>query len=266
MRRVIFLGTASAVTLPTRDYTSLVFKMGEQLILVDTGTNVFAAMQQAGINPLLLEDIILTHRHIDHLAGLPALFDQMRLAISSTQPGLKRPIRIFGLPETIETASTLLDTFAFERLEETLDISLIAVAAEPGTSVLTGEGFSITAYPAVHAEPCMSVRIQCTDGTAVAYSADTQPHPGMKAAYTDLDLLIHECTFTAADAAAHGPFRGHCSTADVAAIAHANAPLRLVLVHLGWTALHHLEEMRQEVAAGFHGTILVPQDGDSISF
>ena len=70
MPKFIFLGVSNAV--PSRDHDSThMVLLGEQnTILIDCGTNPVVRLHQAGLNPLNITDLIITHFHPDHVSGL----------------------------------------------------------------------------------------------------------------------------------------------------------------------------------------------------
>lgn len=248
MNRLWILGTAAALTTPRRDYSHLCWELDGRLILLDCGTNAFVRLVEAGLDPRSLGDIVLTHRHIDHMGSLPVLLDQLRLA------GRTEPIRLHGLAATLGTARALLDVFAFEGIEETLPIRLVEAAATDGHTVLAGPDFRLRSFMAQHGEPTISLRMELVRGDIVAYSADTGPHPGMAAAYRDCTTLVHECTATAADP----PEAEHCRTVDVGRIAQAAGVARLIVLHLDSSACVPVAQVRAEIAAHYGGEVVIP--------
>jgi phosphoribosyl 1,2-cyclic phosphodiesterase len=58
-------------------------------ILVDAGLScreTFRRMRDAGLNPLRLNAIVISHEHSDHVGGLPVLAKKLRLPVFITQP------------------------------------------------------------------------------------------------------------------------------------------------------------------------------------
>ena len=75
---------------------SFYIKIGNKVILIDTGTNakiLLQNMQELGLSPDTIEKIFLTHGHYDHTRGLPGLLD----TINPTNP-----IPVIGHPGIIE--------------------------------------------------------------------------------------------------------------------------------------------------------------------
>jgi ribonuclease BN (tRNA processing enzyme) len=256
MSRLWILGTAAALTTPQRDYSHLCWEVVGRLILLDCGTNAFVRLVESGLDPRALGDVVLTHRHIDHMGSLPVLLDQLRLV------GRTEPVRVHGLAPTLQTVRGLLDVFAFEGIEQALPISLVEVPVAAGHTVLEGPGFRLLSYPAQHDEPTISLRMELAGGDVVAYSADTGPHPGMAAAYHNCTTLVHECTFPAA-----APLGAdHCRTVDVGGIAQEAGVARLIVLHLGDTAFVPVEQVRAEIAAHYRGDLVIATDRSSFTF
>jgi ribonuclease Z len=111
---LIFVGTSSGRASLNRFHSSLLFKLNENSILIDAGDGVSKALLKQEISYSSISDIILTHYHSDHLAGLPSLLTQMVILNRTqslkihTHKDLVKPLRIF-----LETSFLFLNTFKF---------------------------------------------------------------------------------------------------------------------------------------------------------
>lgn len=74
---LIFIGTSSGKTDLNRFHSSLLFKSGSKNILIDAGDSISRALLNQDIAINKITDIIFSHYHSDHLAGLPSLITQM---------------------------------------------------------------------------------------------------------------------------------------------------------------------------------------------
>jgi ribonuclease Z len=256
MNRLVILGTGSGLSTPDRDYTHLCWDLEGRLILIDCGSNPFARLLGAGLDLSALHDVVITHRHIDHLAALPTLLDQLKLR------GRTAPLRIYGLAATLHSARDLVDVFLFERVEDAFALHYIEVPETAGHVLIEEPDFRLSSFPAQHPEPVISLRLELRDGETVTYSADTGPHPGMASGYAGTTTLVHECTFDASTP----PSMGHSRTVEVGAIARDCGATRLIAVHLGSTAAMPVERIRAEIATHYSGEIIVAADGDSFTF
>lgn len=69
----IFLGTSHGDPTLTRFCSSTLYRFGDCTILVDAGEPVTGLLVRENIQPSSLDAVFLTHMHIDHVGGLPAL-------------------------------------------------------------------------------------------------------------------------------------------------------------------------------------------------
>lgn len=251
MSRLFILGTAAAETTPDRGYSSYAIEVGTTLFAIDVGPNIAARLWRCGVDPRALENVLITHDHLDHLGGLPSLLDQLRLT------GRREPLTVWGLPETLETAQALLGIFHISLSAPDMPIRLRPI--EKSGVAWEGAGFRVLTGPAAHTAPAVSVRVELADGQAISFSGDTAPHPRMAELYPGSTLLVHECTFLAeqAEVARHD---GHCTTADVGTIARTYGLPRVLLTHLSPPTLDDLERTLAEVRAVYDGDVSVATD------
>lgn len=70
---ITLIGTAALVPTPERALTTVFLTCGGHSILFDCGEGTQTAIRKAGVNPLSIDLIALTHYHGDHIFGLPGL-------------------------------------------------------------------------------------------------------------------------------------------------------------------------------------------------
>ena len=75
-----FIGTSSGQTSLNRNHSSLFFQLGSTNILIDAGDGISKALLHQNVDHSLIDKIIISHFHSDHLAGLPSLLTQMIIA------------------------------------------------------------------------------------------------------------------------------------------------------------------------------------------
>ena len=262
MPDVIFLGTSGALPTADRGYTSLVIGDNQVSVLVDCGAVVYQALIKVEINPETITDLFITHAHIDHIAGLPSLLECLRLS------GRAAALRLWALPETMETVEGLLRVFAFEiPLPLPYPLALHALDGDGLYPSLGNVDFSF--MHGDHSIPTAGIRLGFPrgDGSAwsVVYSSDTRSLARLATFATGCDLLILECTFLDSGAAIAERV-GHMTAGQAGHLAKAAGAKQLALVHLGlygdWTD----EQALREAAAHFTGPILLPRDGQRLSF
>ncbi|HEV7994785.1 MAG TPA: MBL fold metallo-hydrolase [Stellaceae bacterium] len=70
---LVFLGTAAAVPSAERGLPALVVGRGPERFLVDCGEGTQRQLLRAGLGFRGLAHVLLTHAHLDHVAGLAGL-------------------------------------------------------------------------------------------------------------------------------------------------------------------------------------------------
>ena len=203
-----FFGTSAAVPSPDRDNTALAFYSQDEVVLVDCSGSPHQKILKAGLDPMRVSSLILTHRHVDHVYGIPSLAHTMGLA------GRRGPIRVYALPETMRTVRGFMDLFAPEG-KLPYRIELHEVPGKEGYEILRGRGFKVLSAPVKHGAANIGLRVEWDspgERGAVVYSSDTSPCPALIALARGADILIHEATFLHADvarAAADGHTTGY---------------------------------------------------------
>ena len=191
---VIPLGVAAA--LPDADHANTylaVVSPDERFWLVDCADNPIGRLQRAGLDPLKLNGVIITHFHPDHVYGLPALW--LGLFLLNLQANRMTSLPIYARPEVLRDARKLFAIFEPQGWPDDLPIVYHAVETEIGASVAEDDTFVITAAPGLHSVPSLGVRFTCkASGRAFVYSGDTQPCPSLMRLTQGATLLFHEAT------------------------------------------------------------------------
>ena len=212
------LGTGAAVSDPHRTTTMLAVEEAGRLILVDCGGDAVQRLLMLGLDPMMLDAVILTHEHPDHISGFPLLIEKLWLL------GRREPIPIYGPTQTLVVAHQLFDTFNTDRWEGLPERTWHEVALEVDAPVLENDAMRITAAPVIHPVPTIGLRIEGASGTVLAYSCDTAKSDNVVHLARGVDLLVHEAT---------GSMPGvHASAEEAAETAAQAGVYRLVLVHL----------------------------------
>ncbi len=262
MPDIVFLGTSAALPTKDRGYTSLAILDEQVRMLVDCGAIVYQAMQRAEMDPANISDLFLTHAHIDHIGGLPSLLECWRLGRRHA------PLRLWALPETMVVVKDLLKTFEFE----------IPLPLSYGITFHTLEGdgacppfgpVSFDFVPVEHSIPTAGLRLRFPrpDGSqrTVVYSSDTKPTAALERFAQGSDLLILECTFLNNKGSVAEKV-GHMTAGQAGALARKAGAGTLALVHLGLVDGWEIDEARKEASEAFGGTVILPRDGEKISF
>jgi ribonuclease Z len=265
---VTLLGTGSPLPSPDRAGPATLVRAGDATVLVDCGRGVVMRLAAAGVLPVGLTAVLLTHLHSDHITDLnDVVTTQWVMA-----PG-PLPLRVVGPPGTREVVQELLAMLAPDqryRIDHHADLTegpLVEVTeVGPGDVVALGRA-TATVHPTDHrpVTPTVGYRIE-HDGAVAAIAGDTVPCEGLDALCAGADLyvqtVIREDLVRAIPSPRLQDILDYHSTVEQAAQTAARAGVRtLVLTHYvppltpgdedAWRAL---------AAAHFDGEIVLGDD------
>ena len=184
--KVRVLGCSGAIAKDCRTTSFLID--GE--VLVDAGT---------GVGDLTLEEmknvghVLLTHSHLDHVAGLPLMVD----AIAST---LTRPIRVYALAGTISALKAHIFNNViwpdFSRVPTPQAPFISFHEVRPGDT-LEIAGKRIEVLPAVHTVPSCGYAVTAGKGYWI-FTGDTERNPAFWRRVNRMDVvaLVIETAFS----------------------------------------------------------------------
>jgi phosphoribosyl 1,2-cyclic phosphodiesterase len=224
-------GNTSCVAVETAD---------GRLVVLDCGSGLRLLGNALAADPPAELDILLTHMHLDHVAGLgffaplfmdttvrvwgPRL-DEVPLAerIDSYLSPPLFPVRYADIPATVEVT---------EVGEETWEVA----------------GLTVTAAPVQHAGGALGYRLE-EAGKTLTYIPDNElgldPSSGVELA-TGADVLLHDAQYTDAEYPSKVGW-GHSALSDFATFVRQTEPGRVFMFH--HDPLHDdamLEDMRDE--------------------
>ena len=250
--RVIILGSSGAVCNDRHDYSHfLLIGAKDGPVLIDAGSNPLEKIQGLGVDDLALQDIILTHFHSDHVAGVPNMLMHM------WQMGRKEPIRFYGIPHCIDRVENNMDMYGWEYWPNFFPVSFTRIAMVDDTLLFENRDFVIRSFPVAHFIPTIGMRITNKhNGKVLAYSCDTEPCENALKIGRDSDIFIHE---------AGGPPPGH-STARMAgeAATRANAKELRLIHYQVWN--QDPETLVGEAAQAYAGPVYLCRDFDEFEF
>jgi len=250
--KVTFLGTGAPLH-PTRNTVGLLLEAaGCAPLLLDTcgGFELSGALAKAGYRDGRLAElgnVVLTHRHGDHIGGVMALF----LALERAQ--------LYGPEDALGAAESLLRT-TYPHFSMVRGHGTTATSVRAGTTYPIG-GFDLTFFEVVHRVPTYAVRVR-VENKVLAFSADSLPCNALVACAQDADLFICDALCAAADfdnEQVHALM--HPVATEAAALAERAGAKALALTHLARYATP--ETMLEEARSRFNGPVTVPNDGDT---
>lgn len=245
MPRIVFLGTANAVSYPDHENSHLVFEGQEETILVDCVGNPLNRLRKAGIDIHQITSVVITHFHPDHVSGLPLLLMNMWLL------GREKQLDLYGLNHSLDRVKKMMELFDWSSWGGMYPMAFHPLPAEEITLVMDNTDFRVHSSPVDHLVPTIGLRVEFRqEDFQVAYSSDTGPCPEMIKLSEGVDVLIHE---------AGGDYRGHTTAAQAGEIAQQAGVNLLYLIHYSLhekTAAEHLAEAKKT----FAGRVTMAED------
>lgn len=206
-----------------------------------------------------VSDLLLTHSHVDHVAGLPVFLDNVYMLRD-------RPPAVYALPETLQVVQS--DIFNNRLMPDFIEFSrrmppfLTLHPITPDRPFAVGP-YTVTPIPLTHTIPIVGYLID--DRTsAVAVLTDTAPVPEVVAAVANwprLRAVFLECSFPNSMAQL-ARTTCHLTTADfLTAAARFPPAVRVVAIHI--KPGHHADVLT-ELAAGGLPNVSVGDGGSVI--
>jgi ribonuclease Z len=254
-----FLGSSGAVPSVARDTTSLVFVDDGGAILVDCGGSPVQKLRRAGVDPLGLRHVVVTHLHPDHAYGLPALVHNLR------HLGRIAPLGILCRAEHVEPLQTLLGVFELWKRRGMFPIEFTAAGPGTGAPGLACGSLALATGPNDHGRmPNLAVRVdvlakgaRTARPRAVVYSSDTAPCGSVVELARGADTLIHDAMAPERD---RGRFEAHSTAAEAGGVAQEAGVRRLILTHVAADYHGELDAMASEARERFAGVVEVARE------
>ena len=142
--KLVFLGTSSAFPTADRNHSATFLDIGPEAFLFDCGENTQRQLRIAGISPMKISKVFITHWHGDHVLGLPGLLQSFELNNKKGQ------VDIYGPEGTKER---------FHYLRKALGVQTsykIEVHEAKAGKVFETEDYQIIAGKAIHTIPCLT--------------------------------------------------------------------------------------------------------------
>lgn len=218
----------------------------EKNILVDCGPGVIATLASKGLLDRI-DAVIVTHKHADHSADLPAY--AYHQAFPTPQPRIPMYVPT-GFGEYVEALDAVHGIPTLKDLKSPIAAQFEITEVEPGSSFEV-MGVQVDTVRALHPVPCLSLRFP---QAGLVYTSDTAKTNDLVGLATNAKLLLSEATYASSDGmdfSAHGHMSGF-EAGDLATEAGAG---HLVLTHMEDYRCY--EETVANAASRFVGPISV---------
>ncbi len=255
--KLAFLGTGTC-SATERNPASCAVSDGKEVVLIDCGGGCYHQLARLGRKDFPFRSvnlIVLTHYHVDHVAGLPDFFWG---EMWDTRGRRSRPLTILGPPG--------LNDFIDRRFLPFIGDHEIPFEFEP-VEIQPGERFShtfcdITSYHLIHG-PRSSGYLFSVDGTKLAITGDTGYCDNLLKLARESDILVMEWAIRGFD-----DHEKHINGEDMKRLVTSGAlPERVYITHVypenGLTFEEQAVEMKRAVGVG-SGRLFFPVDWDVI--
>lgn len=232
--KVVFLGTQDATPDAENSGTSFVVGSKATSVLVDVTGTWLQGLLKAGLDPLDLDALVITHFHPDHAHGLPSLLQAFLLMKRA------KPFAIHANEPTCEKARELCRLFDLPTSPPGYRLSWDA------SSAWTEGDLRTELFPVEHSLPTCGTRFLQGD-RSIVYSADTRPCQTLAAAARGAGLLVHEASGLAGRETVLNA-AGHSSARQAGLAARQAGVGRLFLCHFGPRSGGSADVFRREAA------------------
>jgi len=278
---VVLLGTGGGgLLVPHRHLMSTVVVVDGEPVLFDCGEGATRQLQKAGIPPVEVKHLFLTHHHhhLDHVT------DYIYFVFSTWLEGRDENLKVFGPPDIERMTEMLFGEEGIFRQDQTARfgirgsqqtmrdrtghaLSKIKVDVfEKHTSrwVYDAGPWQVTAAKTDHVQPYMDTyayRLDSDEGSVVI-AVDSAPAQAVVDLAQGADLLVHECSATKEVIHRYGFEKMHTWPEAVVDIASQAGVGKLALVHFfrQTDKPETLAQMEVTIREGFDGEVYMGQD------
>lgn len=247
--KVAIVGSGTVFPRTERRQSCVAVEAGGETLIFDLGNGAVRGMLHAGLDPLDVDRLFITHFHPDHTSDIPSLMFSMKYGMSEERT---KPLHVTG-PKPFEDFWNSFKTVYRSWMEPDFPLEIAELPVEAGHRMeLPGGILSWT--PAEHRPESIAYRLDTDTGGAFVYTGDTEYSQSVVELARGAHTLLIECSLP--DAAA---IAGHLTPSSAARMASEAGVGRVVLTHLFPPVLEL--DLVSEVGKGFDGEIIVAEDG-----
>ena len=252
MNRIKFLGTAGArfvVIKQLRKSGGIWLTLEDTNLLLDPGPGslVSCLKSKPKLNPIDLDAIILTHRHLDHSNDINIMIEAM------TNGGFSKKGIVFAPREAYDTDPVILK-YVRNYVDKT------EVLKEKGKYKIGNIEFSTPVKNIHHGVECYGLNFK-SKKFSLSYVSDTAYFDGLESFYNSDILILNVVRLPLS------PDIEHLSMPDVEKIISINKPKLTILTHFGMTMVKSKPwEIAQSLSEKYNVQVIAANDGMNIDF
>ena len=180
--KIIFLGNGEAFDERYPNHSHLVLS-DKTVLMLDCGDSAVRQLWKYTKDHSLIDALYITHRHSDHLFGVPALLGRM------LEEERKKDLTII-CSEQIKADMERLTEHAYFGINS-YGFEIKFIIAEHNKEVQFNE-LKLKFARTLHTAYCLAIRIE-SDKNIICYSGDGPFDQETEKIYKDADILMHEC-------------------------------------------------------------------------
>lgn len=189
---VTILGTGSPIPDPQRAGSATYLEAGGTRLLVDAGRGVLMRLAAVGVLPNMLDAVLLTHLHSDHLTDLNDVVTTHW--VMTTQPTALHVYGPRGTAAVVAGLIAMLEPDISYRLAHHADLTWrpqvdVHELDAPAELTIGAAAISVRATAHQPVEPSIGYRIAHA-GRAVAIAGDSIPCPGLDELCADAEVYV----------------------------------------------------------------------------
>ncbi len=186
--KLTILGSGTGVPSAERSACSFLLETGGRKLLFDLGPGTVRRLAEAGFSLSSISSIFISHFHPDHVSELVAFLFATKYPAAYRR---RTPFHIIGAKGIRNLYGGLVNVFG-EWIELEPGLMDIVELHDDKADRFEGESFTVESLPMTHIASSIGFRVTAADGTALAYTGDTDVCENAVALAREADIFICE--------------------------------------------------------------------------
>ena len=257
--KIKLLGTGAAWPDELRNPPGFLIENNDKKYLIECGPGITIQILKAGYKPTEIDNVFLTHSHIDHCCDFPYFVKGSYL---TSRPN---DINVYGPVGTIEFIDNLMNrTFSYLKpfllKRRNREIKIFTKEFRDG-KVFEEDNLIVECKRVIHESELESIAYKFTaNDKSIVITGDLEPSDSIIALAKDVDILLINCSFPEDS----GLIPGHCTPSQIGELANKANVKTVVLAHLFPPHRGKEEQTIAEIKKHFNGEIIIGTDFDTL--